>query len=93
MVQWVGDVELSPPQADNKPKARAPVAAERPVLPTQLLQTTKLSPYGMLTGPTRHFFSDGDPPRRTPILHRAGSLPTISGGRGPVKHRVRCTER
>jgi hypothetical protein len=38
------------------------VAADRPVLPTMLLQTTKLMPFGMLTKPTRHFFSDGARP-------------------------------
>jgi len=51
-----------PAQAEKKPQARAPVAADRPVLPTMLLQTTKLMPYGMLTKPTRHFFSDGARP-------------------------------
>ena len=49
-------------QAESKrdPAARPVELLQTPVLPTAAVQqTTKLSPYGILRTPTRHFFSDG----------------------------------
>eukprot|EP00293_Proteomonas_sulcata_P016408 CAMPEP_0184310804 /NCGR_PEP_ID=MMETSP1049-20130417/34642_1 /TAXON_ID=77928 /ORGANISM="Proteomonas sulcata, Strain CCMP704" /LENGTH=123 /DNA_ID=CAMNT_0026625473 /DNA_START=50 /DNA_END=422 /DNA_ORIENTATION=+ len=41
-------------------KVQTTELAQTRVLPAAVQQTTKLMPYGMLTKPTRHFFSDGD---------------------------------
>jgi hypothetical protein len=48
-------------QADSNDTAARPVELlQGPVLPRAVTQqTTMLSPYGILRGPTRHFFSDG----------------------------------